>query len=652
MAKPSTPLPIPPVAQQNVINYLKSAMTLYGGSFNIRSQLEARDRAYYREEDTTETHLRAKQANLAGDATKIQNVTVPVVMPQVETALGQYAEIFLTGYPIFGVVAPPDQADAIESMEAIIADNSIRGCWVSELMKTIRNGLKYDLGAIEVVWEKKKTFNIGTPQLANLSRGEVSESIYEGNFMYDRSPYNLILDVRVSPDRNHIEGEYAGYTEMLSRIATKQRMDDLDPLGTMNFKAAWESGTPESSTSSDPAGNFYTPNINPNALLPNTANLQFSWMNWVGLEGNNGADAIKYKDQYEWTVMYCRIIPKEFGINVQDRTHIQIWKFIVINRQIVIFAEMQTNAHNFLPIIVCKPSNDGLGYQSKSFAENVTSVQQISSSLVNSGLSSQRRKVYDRIFYDPTKIRKQDIDNTSPVARIPVKNSAMGKGIADAVYVSPYRDDGAMETFQMSQQIVGMGDIINGVNRVSQGQFQKGNKTRTEFETTMGNSNVRQRMGAMALELTFFSPIKDIIKANILQYQPPVTLVSNKPDGASKTVEVDPSKLREAMVSFRLSDGLLPSDKLMDTSMMQVLWNAAGFMPEIRVKYDLMGMLAYQLKLQGGGWMSQFQRSEEQQAQQLAQMQAAAQASDPAGTGKAQAAQQTAQAATQQGAQR
>lgn len=653
MARPTTPLPISSDAQQNVVNYLTAALTLYGGSFNIRAQLEARDRAYYREEDRSSEQRKAQAANLSGDPSKIQNITVPVVMPQVETALGQYSEIFLTGYPIFGVVAPPEQADAIEAMEAVIADNSIRGLWVSELMKTLRNGLKYDLGAIEVVWEKKKTFNIETPELASMQRGKVSEAVYEGNFMYDRTPYNLILDVRVAPDRNHIDGEYAGYTEMLSRIVVKKRMEDLDVFGTMNFKAAWESGTPTSTTANSPTGNFYVPSINPNALLPTVDRLEFSWINWAGLTGRDGTDAVKYRDSYEWTVLYCRIIPMDFGMSVPGRSEIQIWKFIIINRQVVIFAERQTNAHNYLPIVVCKPSNDGMGYQSKSFAENATPVQQISSSLVNSGLASQRKKVYDRIFYDPTKVRKQDIDNISPVARIPVKNSAMGKSLSDAVYAVPYRDDGAMDTFAMSQQVVAMGDVINGINRVSQGQFQKGNKTRTEFETTMGNSNVRQRMGAMALELTFFAPIKEIIKANILQYQPPVTIVSSPPDAEQKTVKVDPAALRKAMISFKLSDGLLPSSKLMDTSTMQVLWNAAGVMPEIRAEYDLMGMLAYQMKLQGGGWMSQFKLTPEQQQQQIAQIQAAAQASDPANVNKAAAANTAANAAanaTNQGA--
>ena len=630
MATNTTPLPIPQDAQDRVVNYLSAAFNLYGGSFNIRSQLLERDRAYYREQDQSGEHRRAQEANRAGDPTKIQSITVPVVMPQVESALAYLSETFLTGYPIFGVVAPPKFADALASMEAVIGENSVRGAWPLELMKTLRNGLKYDLGAVEVVWEKKKTFSIETPDIANLNRGKTKETQYEGNFMYDRSPYNLILDTRVSPERNHIEGEYAGYTEMLSRIETKKRMGDLDILGTMNFRKGYESGVPGAGGSGDTG--FYMPEINPSALLPADSRTGFDWMVWSGQAADSSKQPIAYKNSYEWTVLYARIVPKEFGINVKGAGEIQIWKFIVLNRSVVIYAERQTNAHSYLPIIVCKPSNDGMAWQSKSFAQNAEPIQQLSSALVNSGLASQRRKVYDRMLYDPTKVRKQDIDNVSPVARIPVRNAQMGKGLQDAVYQMPYRDDGVAEIMQLGQQVVGFGDILNGQNRVQQGQFQKGNKTRSEFETVMSNSNSRQKMVAIGLEFSFFSPIKEIIKANILQYQPPVSIVNSN---NGETVEVDPAVLREALISFKLSDGLLPSDKIIDPSMFQALLQAAPAMPQIQAEYDLMGMFAYVMKLKGAHWVSDFKRSPEEMQAQMQQMAQAAQA-----TGNAQPPQQ------------
>lgn len=621
MPAPSTPLAIPPIAQASVVKYLNSALSLYSTSFNIREQLLARDREYLRENDSTEAQRRAKAANKAGDTQKLQNVTVPVVMPQVESALADLHETFLTGYPIFSSVAPPGQEDAMQQMDALIADNSTRGGWPLELLKALRDGLKYDIGAVEVVWENRKLFSIQTPQEANLSEGVPKETYYQGNFIKHLDMYNTFLDTRVSPEKNHLSGEFAGYTEMISRIEAKKRMEDLDSLGTMNFRAALESASPGLSAATDISSSFYIPTVNPEALLSVEARSEHNWLAWVGIGDSQSQTAIQYRNSYEWTVLYARILPSDFSINTKNKNHVQIWKFIIINRQVVIFAERQTNAHNYLPIIVCKPSADGLGWQSKSFAENAIPFQQVATGLVNSGIESQRRKVYDRIFYDPTRINKADIEKTSSVARVPVKNNMYGKTLGEAVYVAPYRDEGVAEVMSMSQQFVAMGEVVNGQNRVQQGQFQKGNKTRREFEVTMGNASNRSRMRATSLEFSFFIPIKEIIKSNILQFQPPTTILNQE---TGREISIDPEQLRQSLVQFKLADGYTPADKIVSSDTVGMLFQAAASIPTIPAEYDLMGILTYSMQLQGGGWIRQFKRTPEQQQQFISTMQQAA----------------------------
>lgn len=624
MATPTTPLPISKEAQDAVALYLTSASDLYATSYNIRNQMQLRDLAYYRTGDNTQTNILAKAANQNGDPTKLQNVVVPVVMPQVETRLASLQETFLTGNPIFAPVGPPGQEEAVAQMETVCEENGIYGGWANNLLQSMRDGLKYDLGAVEVVWENRKIFNIGTPQTQNITQGTPVESYYQGNFIKRLDPYNLLLDTRVSPDENHSKGEFAAYTDVLSRIQLKKEMEDLPPLGCMNFKEAFESPGPGTNLNTDINAPYYIPQVNPDALLPVDGRKEHNWLAWASLpDREKGTQGINYGNSYERTVMYARILPADFGMRVPNRNHVQIWKFIIVNRKVVIFAERQTNAHNFLPIVCCKPSNDGMAWQSKSFAENAIPFQNIATSLMNSGLESQRRKVYDRMLYDPTKVNKADIDKVSAVSRIPVKSSQYGKGLADAVYQIPYRDDGVAEVMNFSQQVVQMGDIVNGQNRVQQGQFQKGNKTRREFDTTMANASNRERLMALGLEHTFYMPIKEIIKSNILQYQPPTTIVSSS-TGAS--VAIDPQVLRAAQIKFKMADGFMPSDKIVSTDTMNMLFQAAPALPQISVEYDLMGMLEYSMLLQGGGWMRNFKRSPEDQAAYREQMGASAQA--------------------------
>jgi len=616
MASPNTPMTISTESQDAVVRYLSNWQSLYASSYSIRNQLEQRDRAYYREQDWSKDNDRAKSANQTGDMSKIQNVTVPVVMPQVESALAYLTDVFLTGYPIFATVAPPAHQEALKQFDALITDNSIIGGWPSELMKTMRNGLKHDLGAVEVVWEKRKIFSIGTPELSNITQGTKQDELYEGNFIKDLDPYNLILDIRVSPEKNHLIGEVAGYTECVSAVVAKMRMDDLDKTKTMNFRKAFESGSAAVSTSASDAG-YYIPTINPEALLPvGQRTMGTNWMAWVGLESKQAG--IKYHDTYEWTVLYCRIIPALLNMRVENATQVQIWKFIVINRETVIYAERQTNAHNMLPIVVCKPTNDGMGYQSKSFGQNAETYQQIASSLMNSGLASQRRKVYDRILYDPTRVRKSDIENTSPVARIPVRNTQFGKGFEGAVQSMQYSDDGVAQTIQISQEVVRMAEIGNGQNRVTQGQFQKGNKTRKEFETVMGNANSRQVMQAIGLEYTFWTPIKHIIKCNILQFQQATKIVDQQ---SQEEVNVDPTELRKALITFKISDGLLNSEKLASLDIGTQIVQAATQLPMIAQQYDIGAIVSYLWKLQGVDWLDDFKRDETGQAAYIQQMQ-------------------------------
>ena len=47
-----------------------------------------------------------------------------------------------------------------------------------------------------------------------------------------------------------------------------------------------------------------------------------------------------------------------------------------------------------------------------------------------STIQSQRRKVYDRMFGESSRVKKADIDCADPVARIPVTSEAYGKPVS------------------------------------------------------------------------------------------------------------------------------------------------------------------------------------------------------------------------------
>src|ERR1022692_2872957 len=128
-----TPTYLTKSSQQGIIAFHKQCHGMLQQSWNIREQMRNIDLAYIREQDWTEANRRAKLANRYLDSDKIQNIVVPVVMPQVEAAVAYQASVFLTGLPIFESAAHPQFEDEALQLNAIIEDQSTKGGWTREL---------------------------------------------------------------------------------------------------------------------------------------------------------------------------------------------------------------------------------------------------------------------------------------------------------------------------------------------------------------------------------------------------------------------------------------------------------------------------------------------------------------------------------------
>lgn len=581
-------------SQESLVRHVRNACEFLNNNFRIREQLLDRDLAYARE---AKRNAKKKKG--------VQDITIPIVMPQVESASAFLASIFLTGYPIFPCVSKPQLAAEALQMETLVGEHSVKFGWPAELLLCFKDGLKYNLMAAECAWDTKRVWSIENDAMAKIDQGNAVETYFSGNKIKRLNPYNIVVDTRVDPAKIHTEGEFAGYTELLSRIQLKQLLADLGAESTMNAKAAFESGEAVYSSALG-TDHYYIPEVNPNALIEQNLTTT-NWFHWAGLET---ASKIKYNNMYEVTTLYTRIIPADFKLETAARNTVQIYKLIVVNRSVLVYCAKQTNAHNNLGIIVCQPIEDGLGWQTKSFGENVVPLQEAATALYNSALESQRRKVYDRIFYDPSRIDKKDIDTASSVARIPVKQQAYGTPLNEAVYSQPYRDEGVSAILQMSGQLSEMADVVNGQNKVQRGQFQRGNKTRHEFQEVMDHSNSRMSMMALLMEYRFFQPIKEIIKLNILQFQPPTTLYNRN---TKEPVKIDPVSLRSASMEFKLADGILPVDKIVNLEGFNIALQLAQANPAMAAEFDLMGMVMYYLQQNGASWIADFKRSPQQQ---------------------------------------
>lgn len=603
---PNLPMLLSTDSQNGIMEFYKQAVQTSEKLWNLRNQFERADRAYMREMDNTTEQQRATLSNIYGDPTKFRNIVVPVVLPQVEGAVVYQTSVFLTGHPIVASVAPPEFQDEAMAMNSLIEDQQTRGQWVGEFMNHFRNGFKYNLAALEVDWSRKVTASLETNLTVSDKEAIPKEIIWEGNTVRNLDLYNSFWDTRVLPTEVHSQGEFAGYMRLMSRVALKVFLSSL-PYNT-NVKQAFESAVAGE-------GSYYkTPIINPNSFM-DTKDVRAGEMNWMAWVTASKAEVkIEYKDMYEVSTLYARIIPSDFKIRVPSANTPQIWKFIIVNHSVIVYAERQTNAHEWIPVLFSQPLFDGLGYQTKSLANNVEPFQAITSALWNSVIASRRRAISDRGLYDPSRVDAKHINSDVPNAKIPVRPNAYGKPLGESYYPIPYRDDQSGILMQESQNIVQMANMVSGQNQVRQGQFVKGNKTQREFDTVMGNANGRDQTTSLLLESQLFTPFKEIVRLNNLQYQGGTTIY-NREEG--RVVEVDPVKLRKAVLSFKMSDGLLPTDKLINGEVFQQAIQAISTSPEIQGQYNIAPMFSYLMKTRGAD-LKPFEKSAEQVAYEQA----------------------------------
>ena len=160
-----------------------------------------------------------------------------------------------------------------------------------------------------------------------------------------------------------------------------------------------------------------------------------------------------------------------------------------------------------------------------------------------------------------------------------------------------------------------MANQATGLNPARQGQFVKGNKTKFEYADVMSNANGRDMTVSLMLEGGFFTPVKKMLLTNILQYQGRA-VVPNPMTG--EVVAVDPVALSKATIVMKVTDGLTPSDKIIDgdtlTQAVQLLMSDQG---AISSEFNMGDMVSYLFSSRGAK-LGTFKKSPQQVAYEQA----------------------------------
>lgn len=586
-----------PTAIDKVLEYFRTVTTHRAIIYEHRNRMLEADKRTMRE-----------PLNI-GD--KKLELEVPIITPQVSVAVAYLSRTFLSAKGIFPVAAAPEAQAAAMQYGALLEEFANMWQWRRNFMLAFEDGAKYNLMAVEAAWNSKSVGLVDSKFVENSSVLATKKEVQAGFCIKRLDLYNTFWDMSVEPAKVAEEADFAGYYEVMTTMRLRRFLDSLPDKSNYNHKLM------DILDSVPTSQNYYVPRIN-----VSSTNLAKGPVNWDTFL-TDGSAILPHATMHEVTTLYARIIPKQLDITkgVPAPGSPQIWKFVIVNGMHVVYAERRTNAHDKLPIVFGQPREGGLSYQSKSLAEELYDVQKLSSVLWSMEVESTRRIISDRGLYDPSKVRPEDINDPSSTAKIPVRNTAYGQPLAAAYQPIPYSDPGLGSRAGIAQQLTQFANAVSGYNQVQQGQFVKGNKTNDQFDQVMQNSDARQVMMALLIEDQFFTPIKELLKSDLLQYQQPVEIFDKE---SGQMVKVDSAILRNRQADFTIADGLIGTDKLMSTELLSGALQMVASSPQLAEEYNIGKLFSHLMSLRGAKHLDKFEKTD-QEKQAMAQQQAALQ---------------------------
>lgn len=614
-------------AQDALVEFAQRILTEHKKFASYHSKMEAIDIAYARYQANIDTATGIVADSGIDAATtpvgvlNMPSTTPPVVVSQVDSMVAYLADVFLSGSPIFPVVSSPATRKYAEQLETLLDDHATLGGYSRQLLMFLRDGVKYNFSAIEVDWCSIPQYSI-LDEMLTPGKSSVKREAKNFTRLNRLDPYNTVWDYNVAPGDVAAEGDYAGYVGMLSRTKLKRFLQRLADEGeAFNVREAVK--TPNPFTEAAALGNYKThPQISSyiNARAPNSS---LNWYSWF--TGKQDPASTIISDNFEVFTFYARIMPYEFKLESPAPRTVQIWKFVVINGKVLVQAKRIMSAYDLLPVLFGQPLEDGLGYQTQSIAEGNIPFQQSADTLFKITFNAARRAVSDRALYDKDLISSSDINAPVPAAKIPVKSNSLDstKTIKDAYYQIPFDARGTEGAMESGMRIVAFGKELSGLNAPMQGQFQKGNKSVTEWNDTMGGADARLRLPALTLEYQVFQPLKNILKLNVFQYGDDVELISQK---TGDKVSINMDELRRQVLSFRVADGYTPKSKLASTDSLATLIQMLGQSQILQQSYGQMlpAMFAHLAQLMGVRGLEEYVPQQAQPQQQPQQPQAVA----------------------------
>lgn len=582
--------------QRKTIEHFESLFDKYAPLGGVLDRLRKRfcyvDMAIERTSDVTREKLKSLQASKLGRKDRMRNYEVPIMAEKVDTMHTKLTDLLLTGYPIFamtGVAGNADTQKVANQFTALMEQDQERFGWQAELSDCLNDAVRYNIAAAEVSWDSGTTSSVVTVR-AGEQRVAKSED-YFGVRLAHIDPYNFVFDTTVPLHELQSKGVYAGYFKRHSYLSA------LEFIGKLNPAYRQQDNISRALAGSGACYKYYEPELHPLDSDKSTTSSQ-NWAEHFGISPVAGIKDAPTLGRYEILTLYYRCIPAHIGITtndtLEDTLKAAVFKLVYMGNMLI-YAEPLTLAYAGLPIFAAHLRNSKKGFGANSFAEDMEDIQDSATAMLNGSLNSMRKAVGDRMLYDARFIKSDDINSPNPVSKIPVRVHGFGTKLSDTYAVIPYRDDISQWMFQHIQFASSMADSVSGINRATQGNFTKGNRTLQEFNTIMDNAEGRLYKHAMQLEARFFAPMKRAIKLLYMQNVSSQDILSRTLDSK---VQIDPIQMLRNEAVFKMADGLNSVAKQLNTEVLVAALNTIAQSPVLAQQYNVAGIFAELMRSQ------------------------------------------------------
>lgn len=501
--------------------------------------------------------------NKKGHGVTVVNQKSGLIFRHMYEALTYLSSVLAPDTDMYEAVASKDKMSAARSFTGKMNKDAQIFAHHTNLLLTIYDGLRYNYAPMMTTWKKRFGTVVSNPEEGtgevNLQANVKNTIIWEGNSVLSIDPYNFTFDFSIKPSDLPSEGEFAGYTDLLSEFRLRQLFAREEAFGWDNLiKNNFLGG------GANINGSLYYTNsrsiLSPHFYGDGGAKDGASWGQIFAIAENRQVPGTEHiAGQYAVTRFFIHIPAGPFGLTSDKADNeYRIWEFLILNDNVIISAKPMPQAHGYLPFSVAHSLFDRT-MEAMTFAERMVAMQNHESFELNAHTTETRRSVNGGILaYDDQVFPSLSGDSVDVTGggKAPAINMKEGDDIRKKIAqinADPRINDlaAALQVSEEQAQAIlpsSQANQVAGLDRAT--QFQAA--------AVVQSASRQNLIIARQMDTTALIPSRHMQHRNLLAFGQPQEIVL--PTG--EVAQANPAEWRNAQLEFTTASGLRGLDRL------------------------------------------------------------------------------------------